>query len=172
MKLKEVLKQHDVVVRYLTFGILTTFVGWFAYFGILLGGKAIYGLPPEDTTSSTYLIIYTVAQVLQWIAAVLFAFFTNKKWVFTDADDSTTTVHQLSVFAGGRVVTFFVDYGVTFFGALALAAVFPALNSVIILGKELNINELSAKLVAAIIVVISNYFFSKKLVFKKKEDDK
>ena len=47
MKLKEVLKQHDVVVRYLTFGILTTFVGWFAYFGILFGGKAIYGLPPE-----------------------------------------------------------------------------------------------------------------------------
>ena len=169
---KEVLKRHEVVIRYLSFGVLTTFVGWFVYFGILFGGKAIYGLPPEDTTSTTYLMIYTAAQILQWIAAVLFAFFTNKKWVFTDADSDTTTLHQLSVFAGGRVVTFFVDYGVTFFGAIALAAIFPALNSVIILGKELNINELSAKLVAAVIVVVSNYFFSKKLVFKKKEDTK
>jgi len=170
--IKEVLKRHEVVVRYLTFGVLTTFVGWFVYFGILFGGKALYSLPPEDTTSRTYIMIYTVAQILQWIAAVLFAFFTNKKWVFTDADDSTTTLHQLSVFAGGRVVTFFVDYGVTFFGAIALSALIPALNSVMIFGKELNINELSAKLVAAIIVVVSNYFFSKKLVFKKKEDTK
>jgi len=61
---------------------------------------------------------------------------------------------------------------VTFFGAIALSALIPALNSVMIFGKELNINELSAKLVAAIIVVVSNYFFSKKLVFKKKEDTK
>ena len=84
--IKEVLKRHEVVVRYLTFGVLTTFVGWFVYFGILFGGKALYSLPPEDTTSRTYIMIYTVAQILQWIAAVLFAFFTNKKWVFTDAD--------------------------------------------------------------------------------------
>ena len=105
------------------------------------------------------------------MSAVFFAFFTNKKWVFTNADDNTSTAHQLGVFASGRVVTFFVDYGVTFFGTMALVSLIPSLNSVTVFGKELNINEMSAKLVAAIIVVVSNYFFSKKLVFKNKEPE-
>ena len=169
-KINEFIKKHEEVVKYLIFGVLTTFVGWFAYFGVLLGGKAMLGLPPEDTTSGSYLIVYTAAQIIQWIAAVLFAFFTNKKWVFTDADNKQSTMRQLAIFSSGRVVTFFVDYGVTFFGAIALSAALPALNSVLIFGKELNINEISAKLVAAIIVVISNYFFSKIFVFKKNKD--
>ena len=169
-KMKEFIKKHEEVVKYLIFGVLTTFVGWFTYFAVLLSGKAILGLPPEDTTSGSYLIVYTAAQIIQWIAAVLFAFFTNKKWVFTDADNKQSTMRQLAIFSSGRVVTFFVDYGVTFFGAIALSAALPALNSVLIFGKELNINEISSKLVAAIIVVISNYFFSKIFVFKKNKD--
>ena len=169
-KMNEFIKKHEEVVKYLIFGVLTTFVGWFAYFGVLLGGKAMLELPPEDTTSGSYLIVYTAAQIIQWIAAVLFAFFTNKKWVFTDADNKQSTMRQLAIFSSGRIVTFFVDYGVTFFGAIALSAALPALNSVLIFGKELNINEISAKLVAAIIVVISNYFFSKIFVFKKNKD--
>ena len=169
-KMNEFIKKHEEVVKYLIFGVLTTFVGWFTYFAVLLSGKAILGLPPEDTTSGSYLIVYTAAQVIQWITAVLFAFFTNKKWVFTDADNKQSTMRQLAIFSSGRVVTFFVDYGVTFFGAIALSAALPALNSVLIFGKELNINEISSKLVAAIIVVISNYFFSKIFVFKKNKD--
>lgn len=171
MKIKEILKKHSIAVRYLAFGVLTTFVGWIAYFSVLLGGKALYGIPAADTSSGRYLIVYTTAQVLQWTVAVCFAFFTNKKWVFTDADNKSSTVRQLCVFAGGRIITFFVDYGVTFFGALGLATILPTLNSIVVFGRELNINELSAKLVAAVIVVITNYFFSKKLVFKNKQRD-
>lgn len=169
-KIKEFIKKHEEVVKYLIFGVLTTFVGWFVYFAVLLGGKALLGLPAEDTTSANYIAIYTAAQVIQWIAAVLFAFFTNKKWVFTDAQKSSSTLRQLGVFASGRLVTFFIDYGVTFFGAIALASVLPALNSVSIFDKELNLNEIAAKLVAAVIVIISNYFFSKIFVFKKKKE--
>ena len=168
METKDTSKKRGVVARYLAFGVLTTFVGWAAYFSILFGGKALFSLPAEDTTSGQYLLVYTAAQVLQWIAAVAFAFFTNKKWVFTDSTDDRSTARQLAVFAGGRVVTFFVDYGVTLFGAIGLSALLPSLNSVELLGKELNVNELTAKLVAAVIVVVSNYFFSKKLVFKNK----
>ena len=169
-KIKELIKKHEEIVKYLFFGVLTTFVGWFIYFAVLIGSKALLGLPAEDTTSAKYLAIYTTAQVIQWIGAVLFAFFTNKKWVFTDADKEISTLRQLGVFASGRVVTFFIDYAVTFFGAIALAAALPALNSVLVFGKELNINEISAKIIAAVIVIISNYFFSKIFVFKKKKN--
>ena len=170
-KINDFSKKYGVVVKYLTFGVLTTFVGWAVYFGVLLGGKYIWSLPPEDTTSATYIGIYTAAQILQWIAAVLFAFFTNKKWVFTEADDRHSTAKQLVIFSSGRVITFFVDYFVTLFDAIALGKLFPSLNEAEILGKELNINEIAAKLTAAIIVVVLNYFFSKLLVFKKKKTE-
>ena len=146
---------------------LPTVVGWAVYFGILSAGRALLGIPVEDTFSVKYLAVYTAAQVIQWIAAVLVAFFTNKKWVFTDADKSRSTAKQLSVFAGGRMLTFFLDYGVTYFGAVALSLLLPALNGVNILGRVMNINEIAAKLFAAVLVIIGNYIFSKVFVFKK-----
>ena len=167
--IKEKLQKYNMALRYLFFGVFTTLVSWVTYFSVLFGGKALLGLPTTDTSSAKYIALYSAAQIIQWICAVLFAFFTNKKWVFTDADQDISTARQLVVFAGGRVVTFFIDYVVTFFGALALSALLPSWRCVVLLGKELNINELSAKLVAAVIVVISNYFFSKFLVFKSKK---
>ena len=62
---------------YLVFGVLTTVVGWAVYFAVLWAWKGIFSLPVDDTESALYLAGYTAAQVLQWIAAVLFAFFTN-----------------------------------------------------------------------------------------------
>lgn len=166
MNKKEFLHKHQVI-RYLLFGIGTTVVGWVVYFGMLMGGKTLMGIPIEDTSSVTYLAVYTVAQIVQWVASVLVAFFTNKKWVFTDADKNASTLRQLEVFACGRVLTFVLDYGVTYFGALALSALLPFFNSVALLGAELNLNEIAAKLVAAVLVIIGNYIFSKLLVFKK-----
>ena len=48
----------------------------------------------------------------------------------------------------------------------------PSLNHVALIGKDLNVNEIVAKLIAAILVIIGNYFFSKIFVFKKKESPK
>ena len=166
MRSKDFLNNHQVI-RYLFFGITTTVVGWVVYFGILLGGRTLTGIPVEDTSSATYLGVYTAAQIIQWIASVLVAFYTNKKWVFTDAKKDASTAKQLLVFAGGRVLTFFLDYGVTFFGAIALSSLLPMFNSFALLGREFNLNEIAAKFIAAVLVIIGNYFFSKILVFKK-----
>ena len=155
------------IIKYLVFGIATTVVGWAVYFGILGGGRALAGIDVQDTLSAQYFLLYTIAQTAQWIASVLVAFFTNKKWVFTDADNSISTAKQLSIFAGGRVITFFLDYAVTYFGAVVLSLFLPALNSVALLGKEINVNEIAAKLLAAVLVIIGNYVFSKLWVFRK-----
>lgn len=168
-KIKDIYKKQRELILYVVFGALTTFVGWFVYFAILISGKMLLGVPVEDTQSATFLAIYTVAQVVQWIAAVLFAFFTNRKYVFC-AEHSGRIFGQLVTFSGGRVATFFVDYLVTFFGAAALSSLMPSLNRVLLFGREWNLNEIGAKLVAAVIVVVANYFFSKFLVFKKKND--
>ena len=158
------------VVTYLVFGVLTTFVGWAVYFAIMLGGRAMLSIPNEDTTSGAYIGLYTAAQLIQWVCAVLFAFFTNRKWVFTEADKSKKILPQLLTFSGGRVITLGLDYVITLVGAMALTALLPALNSVSIIGITLNFNEVAAKVAAAFVVIVCNYIFSKIFVFKKKKD--
>lgn len=157
------------VLMYLLFGVLTTIVGWIVYFAIMIGGRILLDLPQEDTASGAYFALYTAAQLIQWVCAVLFAFFTNRKWVFTDADRSKNVLLQLLTFSGGRVVTLVLDYAITLFGGMLLVRLLPALNSVALGGFELNVNEIFAKIVAAVVVIIGNYFFSKFLVFKGKK---
>ncbi len=166
--MKSFLNKHMLIIKYLFFGIGTTVLGWGIYFGILLCGRTMAGLDIHDTTSTQYLAVYTIAQLTQWVITVVFAFFTNRKWVFTDHDEGTSTPKQLTVFASGRVLTLVMDYVVTFFGAYILCQVLPMLNSLPLFGREWNINEIAAKLISAILVIIGNYFFSKKLVFGKK----
>ncbi len=157
------------VVSYLIFGVLTTVVGWAVYFVIMTLGRALFGISNSDTTSGVYIALYSTAQVIQWVCAVLFAFFTNRKWVFKSADKSKNIFVQLVMFAGGRVATFFLDYVVTFFGGLALCSLLPAFNEVQIFGFDFNLNEVGAKIVAAVLVIIGNYIFSKLFVFKDKK---
>ncbi len=168
-KIKELCKKHREILMYLIFGVLTTLVGWMVYFVVLWGWKAALSLPVDDTSSGPYIIGYTVAQVVQWVAAVLFAFFTNRRWVFTEADKSGSVSLQLVKFSGGRVITFFIDYLVTLFAAMGAAALMPALTSVSLLGREWNLCEIGAKVLAAVIVIICNYIFSKIFVFKQKK---
>ncbi|MBE6583784.1 MAG: GtrA family protein [Ruminococcaceae bacterium] len=168
-KIKDLINKNREIVMYLVFGVLTTLVGWLVYFAVLWTWKGIFALPAADTSSATYIAGYSIAQVVQWIAAVLFAFFTNRKWVFTEADRSVSVALQLAKFSGGRVVTFFVDYLVTLFAAMGLAAVLPTLTRVALLGGEWNFAEIGAKVLAAVIVIVCNYVFSKLFVFKKKK---
>ena len=169
MKIKELINKHREIVMYLVFGVLTTIVGWAVFFAVLWAWKGIFSLPVDDTESALYFAGYTVAQVVQWVAAVLFAFFTNRKWVFTESDRNVRISVQLSKFAGGRVITFFIDYGVTLFATIGAAALLPMLTSVEILGTEWNLCEIGAKVLTAVIVIICNYIFSKLFVFKKKK---
>ena len=153
---------------YFIFGVLTTIIGWGVYFAVLWIWKAAFSLPVEDTTSSTYIVGYIISQITQWTSAMLFAFFTNKKWVFTNADENASTIKQLCVFAGGRVITFLIDLFGTILIAIAVANMFPSLTSVTMLGKEWNFAEIGSKLFIAVVVFISNYVLSKLFVFKKK----
>ena len=156
------------VIAYLIFGVLTTIVGWTVYFVIMIGGRAVFSIPHDDTSSGAYFALYTAAQVIQWVCAVLFAFFTNRKWVFTEADKSKKILGQLLTFSGGRVITLGLDYVITLVGAMALSALLPVLNSVNVIGMSLNFNEIAAKVAAAFVVIVCNYVFSKIFVFKKK----
>jgi putative flippase GtrA len=168
-KIKELFQKYREIILYLVFGVMTTAIGWAVYFIVLWAWKAAFSLPVDDTSSGLYIAGYTAAQVIQWIAAVLFAFFTNRAWVFTAAEKNVSIPVQLVKFSAGRVATFVIDYVVTFFGGLALSALFAEITAVSFFGRDWNLAEITAKIVAAVIVIVCNYIFSKIFVFKNKK---
>ena len=155
---------------YLVFGVLTTVVGWGVYYVVMLGGRALLEIPAEEVTSGRYFGLYTAAQLIQWVCAVLFAFFTNRKWVFTEADRQVNVGHQLLTFSGGRLVTLGLDYVITFGLTLLLGLVFPNFTNAVLLGRAWNLCEIASKLFAAVVVIVCNYVISKLLVFRNQKN--
>ena len=167
--MKNLFHKYREIIMYLVFGVLTTVVGFGTYFLIMAGAEHVLGIPMEDETSLSYLTVYVIAQIIQWVAAVLFAFFTNRKWVFTEADRSEETFwRQLVLFAGSRVASFLLDLGVTY-GCTLLLALW-IVTPPVIMGIELT-PGIIAKLVAAVLVIIANYVLSKLVVFRKAKTD-
>lgn len=148
------------IAVYLLFGVLTTVVSMATYFGVLWFGESVMSISPEATEFN---LIRIVAEILQWVLAVLFAFFTNKKWVFKDADSSVSTGTQLLRFSTSRLATLGLDALITLGTVWMLQTL--GYQAITLLGFAISA-DLIAKLAASVVVVISNYILSKLFVFK------
>ena len=95
------------------------------------------------------------SNAIAWFVAVLFAFFTNKLFVFESREKNFKKS---------------LKEGVSFFGFRLLSLAFD-MGIMYLLIDILSTNELFAKVVSNIFVIIVNYIFSKVFIFKKKEDD-
>ena len=133
--LKRLIVKYWDVLSYLFFGGLTTVVNYAVYLPCfnLLGMSA------------------AVSNVIAWAVAVLFAFLTNKPFVFKSHDWSAKTVWpEFIKFVGCRIGS----------GVLETAIIFVTVDLLYWNGNWM-------KLTTSILVVILNYFASKLLVFKK-----
>ncbi|MFD1429510.1 GtrA family protein [Lacticaseibacillus mingshuiensis] len=91
-----------------------------------------------------------------WIASVLFAFFTNKRWVFHSKTSTIyATLLELFKFVFYRLVSFGIDQGM-----------------MLLFIDGLHIGDFISKLMTQVFVLVANYLFSKLLIFNrsKKED--
>jgi putative flippase GtrA len=122
---------NRMVCLYLIFGILTTVVN------IVLYIFFTYSLE----------IYYIYSNVLAWFFSVVFAYITNRIWVFESK--SRKILLEFTLFVGGRLFSGFLD---TF-----LLYVFVGL---------FNFNNLLSKIAIGIFIVILNYIFSRDIVFK------
>ena len=150
---------------YLVFGVLTTVVGMGSYFLILFAARA-FGV---STSSGTYNVIRIAAQIIQWVLAVLFAYYTNKKWVF-EIKDTENEKKRLASFFGSRLFSLGCDSVVTF-GIIFLLTATSYKTFLLPLPLGINIPftpDLWAKLAAAVVVIVVNYVLSKFIVFRKK----
>ena len=90
----------------------------------------------------------TVLSTINWTAGVIFAFFTNRRFVFKSKEPMRKEAPK---FVLSRVATWIMD--------IVVMQVLTAMG----------INLLIATLISAVLVVIANYIFSKLFVFNKKE---
>ena len=133
-KIIDLVKKHWDIVSYLFFGVLTTVVNYIVY------------LPCYNLLSFSA----AISNMIAWIAAVAFAYLTNKPFVFRSHDWSAKTViPELTKFVGARIASGVLETGIIFLTV-----------------DLLRWNGNVMKLVTSVLVVIINYVASKLLVFR------
>ena len=150
--LKKLFDKYREIIMYLIFGVATTVVSWLSYaiFTKIIPVISFWGITIETTTTSN---------VLSWICAVLFAYITNKIWVFDSKSwRPSVAVKELGLFVASRVLSGIFEW----FGLPLL--IFLGVNQTIF-----GVEGMLAKVLISVIVVILNYIFSKLFVFKNKK---
>lgn len=135
-KFKALFITYKQVILYIFFGVCTTAINTVCYWFL----NDVLSL---SNISST---------VLAWFAAVIFAFITNKLFVFESKRTNTQErINEIASFFGCRLLTGILD-------VVIMAVVVDMLQW----------NGLLWKLISNIIVTIINYIASKFLIFKTK----
>jgi putative flippase GtrA len=140
-KIKELYLKYKEIVNYLIVGVLTTIVGLGVYYGLVFTI-----LDPKNP------IQLQAANIISWIAAVTFAYITNRRFVFESKSENV--LNEAVRFYLARVGTLLMDMGIMFLLVTVLGA-----------------NDKIAKIVGQVVVTIANYVFSKLFVFKKKNKE-
>ena len=135
-KLRSLAEKYGDVLSYLFFGVLTTVVNYMIY------------LPVYNFCG----LSAAVSNMIAWVGAVIFAFLTNKPFVFQSHDWSAkTVVPEFTKFVSCRLAS----------GVLETVILFLAVDC-------MNWNGNIWKLVTQVLVIVINYVGSKLLVFRKK----
>jgi putative flippase GtrA len=95
-------------------------------------------------------IHHLVSNIISWVLAVTFAYFTNKAIVFKNKEKGLKQVIQ---FTGSRLVTLGMEEAILY-----------------IMIDLLSFDKLITKIIAQVVVFVSNYLFSKFIVFKKSKN--
>jgi len=138
-KIITIYQKYKEVINYLIVGVLTTMVSLVIYYGLVLTI-----LNPEKS------IELQIANIISWIGAVLFAYLTNRKYVFQSTNKKKKK--EFLAFLSSRVVTLILDMLIMYFGVTLLKG-----------------NDKILKIISQIIIIIANYILSKCFVFKKKK---
>lgn len=159
------LRKHREIFSYLVVGAMTTAIGFGTYFLVLLAARTL----GVEETDAAYHAWRVVAQILQWILAVLFAYVANKKWVFRYDEDVTKKETALNFFSfvTSRLFSLGADSLVTF-GTIWLLLKGGYVTREIHLLVSISLSpDFWGKLLAAVVVILLNYVLGKFLVFRK-----
>ena len=134
-KIKEVLKKNEELIKYLIIGVLTTVINYI-----------IFAILVKIVKMDMH-----VSNIIAWIVSVIFAYFTNKLFVFKSKSFEIKVIgREVLSFGAARVFSLLLEEVILY-----------------IFVNLLNMNELVIKLIANVIVIVVNYILSKFIIFKK-----
>ena len=136
-KIIDLYKKYQELINFLIVGVLPTIVSLLTYYICV-----VIILDPNKA------IELQIANIISWVCAVLFAFVTNKIFVFKSKNKNL--FKEFTSFVSARILTLLLDMIIMF-----------------IMVTALGINDKISKLVVQVVVTILNYVFSKIFVFKK-----
>lgn len=133
--MRELLNKYREVISYCIFGAGTTIVNIVVYY--------VCAHPLNIST--------VLSTCIAWVLSVLFAYITNKIWVF----QSKTTgikeiIKELLFFFACRFLTGLLDVGIMYMTV-----------------DRLHLDDMIMKVISNVVVIIINYLASKILIFKK-----
>ena len=138
--IKEFYRKHREVILYFFYGAFTSLanIALYAFFVPLLGITASNGVA--------------------WCGAVVFAFITNKLFVFNSRSWAwKTTLKEITAFLGARILSGIVE------------VFLPTVLFYLGINYDLfGIEGFLAKIIVSVVVIIMNYILSKLIVFRKK----
>lgn len=130
-------KEHEEGFNYLIFGFLAFVLNYILYF----------------LFASTLHMHYMLATALSWVLTVVFAYWTNRTFVFKSKNKDVQSLgKEFGSFIGARVATEFLELGMMF-----------------VMVDLAGINEYLSKFVCQMVVILANYFLSKLWIFKEKK---
>ena len=94
-------KKYEEIIRYLIIGGLTTIVSMILFY-----------IPINTFLDGNIQIELQIANVISWVGSVLFAYITNRKYVFKIKNKSNFL--EFSKFLESRLLTLFLDMFVMF----------------------------------------------------------
>lgn len=136
-KIIELYKKYKEIINYLIVGGITTLINLATYYFCVFTF-----LNPENP------IELQTANIIAWLTAVVFAYFTNRKYVFESKE--TNKLKEGFKFFIARLITLLVDMAVMGLGV-----------------SILKFNDKIIKIISQVLVIVGNYVISKVFVFKK-----
>ena len=130
-------KKYKEQLLYLFFGALTTLVNLATF------AFCSYSLHIE----------VLISNVIAWVVGVVFAYVTNRIWVFASGTKGAKAImKEAASFTAGRLATLFMEEAMLWIGI-----------------DLLDVSSMVVKIISQIAVIIGNYIVSKLFVFKKVE---
>ena len=163
--IKKLFEKYREIIVYIGVGLLTTLVAYGVRFAVLYPFAALLSID-LGVNNAEATVLRTAAITVGWVAGVIFAFFTNKSWVFQDKVKGTRAVLiQFGEFTLSRLFTYFIEVGIGVgIPALLIALGYKPFKIIITFDADLIALGFSV-----VIVTILNYILSKLLVFRKKK---
>lgn len=134
----KIYKKYNEIINYVIFGVLTTLVSLVTYY----------------LCSKVFHIYYLVSSVISFIISVLFAYVTNKIYVFKSDAKGSKVLKELFSFVSSRILSFIIENVI-----------------LVILVSVIKLDDMISKIIVQIIVIILNYILSK-LVFLRSKNEK